>query len=138
MVMEVVTLSKGISLNKIDIYNLAKFQRSNQNTCITQRPLVNVGDKVSKNQVIARSKVLFGLFKSEVKSPIDGIIGNISDVTGQVIISENSEKIEIDAYLPGLVDEIIPNEGVMVKSNGASIAKIATLSHFTGCVISLF
>ena len=41
------------SLNKIDIYNLSKFQRSNQNTCITQRPLVNVGDKVSKNQVIA-------------------------------------------------------------------------------------
>ncbi len=41
------------SLNKIDIYNLAKFQRSNQNTCITQRPLVNVGDKIKKNQVIA-------------------------------------------------------------------------------------
>ena len=41
------------SLNKIDIYNLAKFQRSNQNTCITQRPLVNVGDKVLKDQVIA-------------------------------------------------------------------------------------
>ena len=41
------------TLNKIDIYNLAKFQRSNQNTCITQRPLVNVGDKVIKNQVIA-------------------------------------------------------------------------------------
>ncbi len=41
------------TLNKIDIYNLAKFQRSNQNTCITQRPLVNVGDKVLKNQVIA-------------------------------------------------------------------------------------
>ena len=41
------------SLNKIDIYNLSKFQRSNQNTCITQRPLVSVGDKVHKNQVIA-------------------------------------------------------------------------------------
>ena len=41
------------SLNKIDIYNLSKFQRSNQNTCISQRPLVNVGDKVLKNQVIA-------------------------------------------------------------------------------------
>ncbi len=41
------------SLNKIDIYNLSKFQRSNQNTCITQRPLVNVGDKVLRNQVIA-------------------------------------------------------------------------------------
>ncbi len=48
-----VTDKNDKSLNKIDIYNLAKFQRSNQNTCITQRPLVNVGDKVKKNQVIA-------------------------------------------------------------------------------------
>jgi len=48
-----VTDKKDDSLNKIDIYNLQKFQRSNQNTCINQRPLVNVGDKVKKNQVIA-------------------------------------------------------------------------------------
>jgi len=48
-----VTDKKDTSLNKIDIYNLLKFQRSNQNTCINQRPLVNVGDKVFKNQVIA-------------------------------------------------------------------------------------
>ena len=48
-----VTDKNDTSLNKIDIYNLLKFQRSNQNTCITQRPLVNVGDKIKKNQVIA-------------------------------------------------------------------------------------
>ncbi|MDC2979532.1 DNA-directed RNA polymerase subunit beta [Pelagibacteraceae bacterium] len=48
-----VTDKNDISLNKIDIYNLSKFQRSNQNTCISQRPLVNVGDKIKKNQVIA-------------------------------------------------------------------------------------
>ena len=48
-----VTDKNDKSLNKIDIYNLAKFQRSNQNTCISQRPLVNVGDKVNKDQVIA-------------------------------------------------------------------------------------
>ncbi len=48
-----VTDKKDNSLNKIDIYNLQKFQRSNQNTCINQRPLVNVGDYISKNQVIA-------------------------------------------------------------------------------------
>jgi len=48
-----ITDKKDNSLNKIDIYNLLKFQRSNQNTCINQRPLVNVGDKVYKNQVIA-------------------------------------------------------------------------------------
>jgi DNA-directed RNA polymerase subunit beta len=37
----------------VDIYRLRKFQRSNQNTCINQRPLVKVGDKVSKDEVIA-------------------------------------------------------------------------------------
>ena len=48
-----VTDKSDKSLNKIDIYNLLKFQRSNQNTCINQRPLVDVGDKVVKNQIIA-------------------------------------------------------------------------------------
>ncbi|SIO52493.1 DNA-directed RNA polymerase subunit beta [Rhodovulum sp. ES.010] len=37
----------------VDIYRLRKFQRSNQNTCINQKPLVKVGDKVTKNEVIA-------------------------------------------------------------------------------------
>jgi DNA-directed RNA polymerase subunit beta len=37
----------------VDIYNLLKFQRSNQNTCITQRPLVKVGDMVSAGDTIA-------------------------------------------------------------------------------------
>ncbi|MEM0977882.1 MAG: DNA-directed RNA polymerase subunit beta [Pseudomonadota bacterium] len=37
----------------VDIYRLRKFQRSNQNTSINQRPLVNVGDKVFKGEVIA-------------------------------------------------------------------------------------
>jgi DNA-directed RNA polymerase subunit beta len=36
----------------VDIYNLLKFQRSNQNTCITQRPLVRVGDRVNAGDVI--------------------------------------------------------------------------------------
>ncbi len=37
----------------VDIYNLLKFQRSNQNTCITQRPLVKVGDQVLQGDIIA-------------------------------------------------------------------------------------
>jgi len=37
----------------VDIYRMRKFQRSNQNTCINQRPLVKVGDMVGKGQVIA-------------------------------------------------------------------------------------
>src|SRR3546814_5630150 len=37
----------------VDIYTLMKFQRSNQNTCINQRPLVKVGDLVARGEVIA-------------------------------------------------------------------------------------
>lgn len=41
------------SKSGVDIYRLLKFQRSNQDTCINQRPLVNVGDRVRKGDIIA-------------------------------------------------------------------------------------
>src|SRR5476651_258337 len=41
------------SKSGVDIYRLMKFQRSNQNTCINQRPLVKVGDQVAKGDIIA-------------------------------------------------------------------------------------
>ncbi len=44
------TLSKEMGA---DIYNLTKFKRSNQNTCISQKPIVRVGQKVHKGQVMA-------------------------------------------------------------------------------------
>jgi DNA-directed RNA polymerase subunit beta len=37
----------------VDIYNLIKYQRSNQNTCINQKPIVKKGDRAAKGQVIA-------------------------------------------------------------------------------------
>ncbi|MBI1687436.1 DNA-directed RNA polymerase subunit beta [Methylorubrum rhodesianum] len=37
----------------VDIYRLQKFQRSNQSTCITQKPLVRVGEPVKKGEIIA-------------------------------------------------------------------------------------
>jgi DNA-directed RNA polymerase subunit beta len=37
----------------VDIYNLIKYTRSNQNTCINQRPIVSAGDKISKNDILA-------------------------------------------------------------------------------------
>lgn len=43
----------ALSETRVDIYNLLKFQRSNQNTCITQRPLVKVGDVVNSGDIIA-------------------------------------------------------------------------------------
>ena len=41
------------SKDPIDVYDLVKFQRTNQNTCMDQRPIVNIGDKVMAGEVIA-------------------------------------------------------------------------------------
>src|SRR5690606_5393726 len=40
---------------KKHLYHLQKFIRSNQDTCINQRPIVHIGDRVEENQVIADS-----------------------------------------------------------------------------------
>src|SRR5579875_293396 len=37
----------------VDIYNLTKYTRSNQNTCINQRPLVHAGDRIARGDVLA-------------------------------------------------------------------------------------
>ncbi len=44
---------KDFTKSAVDIYNLQKFKRSNQNTCINQKPLVRVGDKVKSGDIIA-------------------------------------------------------------------------------------
>jgi len=44
---------KDLSKSGVDIYNLLKFQKSNQNTCINQRPLVKIGDLIKSGDIIA-------------------------------------------------------------------------------------
>ena len=47
------TKETNLARSGVDIYNLLKFQRSNQSTCINQRPLVKVGDVVQEGDIIA-------------------------------------------------------------------------------------
>jgi len=86
--------------------------------------LVKKGDKVEKGQMIAETEGLFGFFKSDVKSPIDGTVESISDVTGQVVLREAPIPVEVDAYMSGTVKEIIPDEGVIVETDAAFIQGI--------------
>src|SRR5689334_6660022 len=56
IVVRVESESEDANINKemgADIYPMTKFKRSNQNTCITQKPIVRVGQKVHKGQVLA-------------------------------------------------------------------------------------
>ncbi|RKU31306.1 hypothetical protein C6497_02105 [Candidatus Poribacteria bacterium] len=91
---------------------------------IEENMIKSNGDTVSKDEIIASTKGLFGLFKSHARSPIDGVIESISDVTGQVILREPPIPVEVKAYLDGKVIETKPNEGVTVETYGTYIQGI--------------
>ena len=91
---------------------------------ITEYMLKPVGEMIAKDEIIATTKGLFGLFKSQARSPIDGTIEAVSDVTGQVILREPPIPVEVKAYTDGTVTEISPNEGVTVETYGTYIQGI--------------
>ena len=82
------------------------------------------GDPVKKGEPIAMSKGFFGLFKSTVTAPTDGVIESISYITGQVILREPPVPVEVIAYIDGEVVEVIPEEGVVVQTKGSFIQGI--------------
>jgi hypothetical protein len=85
---------------------------------------VKKGESIKKGQVIARAKVFFGLFKVEATSPIDGYLEDYSEITGQVILRENPIPVEVLAYLDGVVEEVIPREGVIIRTVAALVQGI--------------
>lgn len=91
---------------------------------ITEYMLKPVGETIVKDEILATTKGLFGLFKSQARSPIDGTIEAVSDVTGQVILREPPVPVEVKAYTDGTVTEIAPNEGVTVETYGSYIQGI--------------
>ena len=91
---------------------------------ITEYMLKPVGESVSKDEIIATTNGLFGLFKSQARSPIDGTIEAVSDVTGQVILREPPIPVAVKAYTDGTVTETVPTEGVTVETYGTYIQGI--------------
>ena len=82
------------------------------------------GDIVESGQVIAESKSFFGLFKSECKTPYNGTIELISHATGHVGVRLPARPVEVNAYIDGIIAEIIGDEGVVVETYGAFIQGI--------------
>ena len=91
---------------------------------ITEYLLKPIGAVVAADEIIATTKGLFGLFKSQARSPIDGTIESVSDVTGQVILREPPIPVEVKAYTDGTVTETVPNEGITVETYGTYIQGI--------------
>ncbi len=86
--------------------------------------LVKEGDDIKQEQVLAEKKSLFGLIRDTVKSPINGIVESISTVTGQCVLRMQPQPINVLAYIGGIVKEVIPEEGVIIKTKGSFIQGI--------------
>jgi hypothetical protein len=84
----------------------------------------NIGEEVAKGEIIAAYTALFGLVKKQVLSPINGTVDAVSDVTGQIVVRGPPIPVEIDAYIPGEVVEVIPSEGAIIETNAAFIQGI--------------
>ena len=104
----------------INVANQLNIDASDINQCMIK----TIGESIHKKDLIAETKGIFGFFKSSVLSPVDGTIETISDVTGQVVLRESPIPVEVDAYIEGKVNEVISEEGVVIKTNGVFIQGI--------------
>lgn len=85
---------------------------------------VKAGDRIRKGDLLAKSKGLFGLFKSEVKSSVEGTLEVISPQTGHLQIRQAPTPIERDAYIEGSITQVMEHEGVTVECFGALVQGI--------------
>jgi hypothetical protein len=83
-----------------------------------------VGEAVAAGEPLAKTTGLFGLFGSEVKSPVTATVESISPVTGMVILRGEPLKVQVRAYLTGTVSEVLPDEGVVIEATVAAIQGI--------------
>ncbi|SHF36694.1 DNA-directed RNA polymerase subunit beta [Caloramator proteoclasticus DSM 10124] len=112
---------------KIDTYKLIKFKRSNQGTCINQRPIVNEGDRVKKGDIIADGpsidqgeialgkNILIGFMTWEGYNYEDAILISEELVMNDVFTSIHIEEYECEArdtkLGPEEITRDIPNVG---------------------------
>ncbi len=85
---------------------------------------VQIGDRIDKGAILGQTKGLFGLFKNDVKSPVEGTLEMISEQTGHLGIRMLPTPVEKDAYIHGVVKEVMPEEGIIVQCQGALIQGI--------------
>ena len=108
------------NVQMINVANQLNIDASDINQCMIK----TIGESIHKNDLIAETKGIFGFFKSSVLSPCEGTIETISDVTGQVVLRESPIPVEVDAYIEGKINEVISEEGVVIKTNGVFIQGI--------------
>ncbi len=107
-------------ITPVNLANLLSLPPGDVAECL----LKSEGERTVVGEVIARTKGIFGMFKSEYKSKVAGTLESISSVTGQMIIRGEPLPVRVLAYLAGKIDEVIPDEGVVIKADVALVQGI--------------
>lgn len=100
-------------ITPINLANLLSLPPGDVKECMLKKD----GERVKVGEPLARTKGIFGLFKNEYKSTVEGTIETVSDVTGQVIIRGEQIPVQVRAYLSGTVAEVLPREGCIVEAD---------------------
>lgn len=118
-------------ITPVNLANLLSVPPEDVRGCMIKKE----GDTVKLGEPIARTKGIFGLFKNECKSPAEGTIEAISDVTGQMIIRGAPIPVQVLAYMAGTVVEVIPKEGCIIENDVSYIQGIFGIGGETFGVI---
>ena len=99
----------------VQIVNVAA-QLSLDPAAVPSALLAPVGSAVRKGDPIAQGRSLFGLVKNTIQAPASGTIESVSPVSGQLILREPPLPVEVNAYVRGVVSDVLPGEGVIVET----------------------
>jgi hypothetical protein len=109
-------VARALMLGDITPLNLAK-QLSMPPADVPECMLKKEGDHVEPGEALARTKGIFGKFRTEYKAQVGGTLESISSITGQVIIRGAPLPVQVLAYLPGHVTDVVAREGCTIESN---------------------
>ena len=104
----------------VDIQDILGIDASETLTVLLKK----IGDRVKKGEIIASKSTWFGFRKQDLKSPTSGTIDYISIISGRLHIRGPPIMIDIKAYIPGKIVEILPKEGVVVEVQASFIQGI--------------
>lgn len=99
-------------ITPVNVANLLSLPPSDVGECMLKKE----GERIEVGEPLARTKGIFGVFKNTLTAKTAGTIENISSVTGQVIIRGESIPVQVLAHLTGVVEQVIPNSGVVIKA----------------------
>lgn len=88
---------------------------------LVQSMKVEIGDTVRVGQVLASTESLFGMLKTTVSSPIDGIVESVSGISGHILLRAQSVSREILAYMGGRVVSVDAHKGVLIESQSSIV-----------------